>query len=121
MATRLYRAVMRKHRESAIPGQSIELTSFYNNYMRWIEQGSPSHPIFKKYYGLCGNVRRFAVMRGDKLQEEMKGQFIKAGLHECYPFNKDGNSYHEECLFHHTTSNQERLQWVLDHTIGELS
>lgn len=66
---------------------------------------------FESDVGLCFSSRKFNDF-GFEIREEMKDQFIFAGLNDNEPFNTNEVTYYEE---KDMRLNPVRLAWVRDH------
>lgn len=97
--------------------QSIELTRFYREYLRWIKDGTPDHPIFSKDVGLCDCVLRYGNknLKSIAIFKEMRQQLKDSKLNVSYPFNYNGNDYSEEVRKKSAHTNELRLRWVIQH------
>lgn len=49
-----------------------------------------------------------------EVAEEMKAQFVSAGLSHYAPFNEDYADYAKECANQKSHENKHRIQWVTD-------
>lgn len=101
--------------------QSKELTQFYRDYLKWVNDGTPKHPIFSSDVGLCEctldygntNLRSIAIFK------EMRQQLKDSLLDVSYPFNFNGNDYSEEVRNLKAPQNKLRIKWVIDHAMLE--
>jgi hypothetical protein len=103
--------------------QSDKLTEFYKVYLVWLQSGAPEYEgTFRRGTGLCYAIEQYCLSDyelANRLLEEMKDQFKRAGLHVNFPFN-NGNS---ELYFKETTAfcvhrNMKRYTWVKEHANG---
>ena len=86
-------------------------------YKAWI--GETKHPNWQRYNGgLCMNLYEFACamypnqrIAGGYL-DEMREQFLDAGLNPEVPFNDHLHGYREELYNHACHTNKLRIQWV---------
>lgn len=98
---------------------SEELKAFYQEMQEWIDAGLPmdNRYRFSIWYGLCHNLEAFLRCYPKPQEtyiEEMREQFIQAGLGEDYPFDKAWEyaaDVEEGTLY----TNQERLNWIKQH------
>jgi len=97
--------------------QSNELTRFYREYLKWIKDGTPNHPLFSTDVGLCDCVLRYSNtnLKSIAIFKELRQQLRDAKLNVSYPFNYNGNDYSEEVRKKSAHQNDLRLQWVIQH------
>lgn len=95
-----------------IPVSSKTLFEFYCDWLDWTKAQDDR---FYKGYGLCTSLSLYAEQhfQGDHTQEkavseEMRRQFLYAGLSELYPFPNFHNEHNSESMH----LNPERLAWV---------
>ena len=93
--------------------QSAELTKFYKDYIKWVEDGAPEENWygFCRELGLCNN-----TLEHGELLNELGEQLYNSGLDTSYPFNKDDYDYRME---KDKTKNPLRIQWVRNHIVNE--
>jgi hypothetical protein len=95
--------------------QSKELTQFYRDYAKWLDDGAPQYQPFSRHRGLCSNSVRYEAEM-DKLYFEMKAQFIAANLPDTFPFDEgNGLKYFDTVDQATCYLNRARIQWVKDH------
>lgn len=96
-----------------VPLSSLRLMKFYKDWLAGEVEGHTTS-------GLC--ICLIKYVEGTypdellpRLQQEMRSQFISAGLDYNFPFNEGG---YEEYTFEHRAcichKNKHRIQWVLD-------
>ena len=100
--------------------QTPELTAFYNAYHDWLEAGAPAKNKygFKRYLGLCSNIKDGMNSKYILEECEMKSQFEKAGLCEIYPFGEDAYNVGNMADAQHLDKN--RIAWVKAHLTEEV-
>jgi hypothetical protein len=74
---------------------------------------------FKQDVGLCANAAGFSIYwygnthtATTNIRREMQGQFIEAGLDDCFPFHEKEEDYYSE---KDARLNPIRLAWVKYH------
>lgn len=103
--------------------QSETLTAFYRLYLEiaTTEKVSSRLPGKKGKAGLCHNLSNFMISNNTDVDEyrkilnEMKSQFIEAGLDPLFPFNFDEQDYHKEMHRADAFRNPKRMAWVIEH------
>lgn len=95
--------------------QSEELTKFYRDYAKWVNEGAPPHDHFSTATGLCASAGY-----DPQLGIEMRAQFAQAGFPYIkgwgfLPFNMDIGHYSREAYTFTAHLNLKRLKWVRDH------
>ena len=97
--------------------QSVELTRFYREYLKWIKDGTPNHPLFSTDVGLCECAIRYSNtnLKSIAIFKELRQQLRNAQLDVSYPFNYNGNDYSEEVRKKSAHKNELRLRWVIQH------
>lgn len=98
--------------------QSPELTEFYECYLGWLNQGAPHQEPFSRMEGLCSQVRFFAYHSGydrERLEQEIRLQFIDASLCSFYPFHRSGMEFSVERTRAECHLNPKRIAWVKEH------
>lgn len=105
------------------------LTNFYCAYAEWLVFGAPDGQPFDRGYGLCGNLCQYICERTEDrslrvdVQDEMREQFLAAGLHACYPFSPNVgfgrmHFYDTECGRDECHLNKDRIAWVRLHAMA---
>lgn len=100
--------------------QSDNLTKFYRAYLAWANDGAPKNNIYNFWpaYGLCYNARLYDSWGGQR--NEMRAQFMYAGLDVEIPFNVP-SSYKHESAENTCHLNPRRMAWVREHAAIPLS
>lgn len=95
-----------------VPLSSLRLMKFYKDWLAGEVEGHTTS-------GLC--ICLIKYVEGTypdellpRLQQEMRSQFISAGLDYNLPFNADCMDYLSECINLACHTNTLRLQWVKD-------
>ena len=103
-------------KKKVIPS-SPELLSFY---VAWLNaaQEHPYGDMRVQDSGLCSNLRHFCYKKGfpGSLGDELRGQFLLAGLDVNYPFC-GRSDYCDEVLSDRAHLNEARVQWVRDRIV----
>jgi hypothetical protein len=107
--------------------QSEVLSSFYREYLNWVETGGEDTRIFGGRDGLCICFENYLLSKGYNRKSilmhslELTQQFRDANLDIHYPFNSgdgdgdgvsDSDHYANEKYKH---KNPLRIKWVRDH------
>lgn len=95
--------------------QSKELTQFYNDYLSWVNDGTPAHKIFNVQHGLCTNATEYGsnlYKNSLKITKELYYQFKNEGLSTRYPFNEGINDFTNEYENGSYHLNEKRMNWV---------
>lgn len=87
------------------------LKEFYQAYAAWLDAGAPDLQPFDRRHGLCSQAmkRPYSVPLN-----EIKKQFVDAGLDSLYPF---GGEEVFDVEYDNATAhlNSERNEWVREH------
>lgn len=112
---------------------SEHLTNFYCLYAEWLIFGAPHKEPFRRDAGLCYNLQWYMQNVTDdralrvSVQDEMRAQFRREGLHADYPFSIDGppcvfaermRIYETECDREECHLNKLRIAWVRLHSMA---
>ena len=105
------------------------LKQFYKDLQAWINAGFPVHRSFKIERAVCSQLMTYTEDAGhygyilDVTCEELKREFLEAGLCAVYPFNPVeesepdlGKSYNEEFARETFYFNEARLNWIKEHS-----
>jgi hypothetical protein len=104
--------------------QSLELTTFYRAYAKWLDEGAPHEKPFYRGNGLCGSLYDYLytelVVKTDLVEQaflyEIRSQFEDAKLDRNFPFNEGSRkAFLEEMKLLSFYLNPKRIQWVTDH------
>lgn len=100
--------------------QSKELTYFYRQYKKWLDNGAPDKKPFHRSVGLCSSLIDVLTFEEiDLIDEELKDQFIFCGLSYVYPFGEDNFDIRMGNNTQHL--DPKRIQWVEDHLKPEFT
>lgn len=91
--------------DRAVIKSSPELLKFYKKYLRIVSRKWLPIPAKYKYKGLCLLAQRSSW-------DEMRDQFIAAGLNGTYPFGSD--EYHDRMITYSQHKSPARIKWVKD-------
>lgn len=109
------------------------LTNFYCAYAEWLVFGAPQGQPFDRGAGLCYNLCKYmSWVTSDRelriaVQDEMRAQFRREGLHADYPFSIDGppcvfgermSIYETECDREECHLNKRRIAWIRLHAMA---
>lgn len=102
---------------------SRTLLHFYKEWQKWVDAGAPQGK-FRRNEGLCVALEGFIDESDEELWEyvtdELKNQFITAGLHKYYPFGDDAYMLRATRFLQHTCP--LRLEWVRNRILdGEIN
>lgn len=106
----------------AEPAGVRTLVLFYQAYFAWLNSGALKGYLFDYSGGLCWQLTvwcdncRISKQERNQMLDIMRNDFIRAGMHEDFPFN-DGLhfAFMRECEQRATHLNPKRIQWVKDH------
>lgn len=94
------------------------LKLFYVELLEWLNKGKPQHEVFVRDRGLCLLLSVWASSKGwndEPLTDDLKAQFIDAGMDGKYPFNASGGDYRVESYRYGTMDNEKRIAWIKEH------
>lgn len=100
--------------------QSKELTYFYREYNKWLQNGAPNEAPFCREEGLCFSLNTLMGYKESILAEvELRNQFRVNCLHYLFPFG-------EENFYMRTDNSTQhldplRIKWVEDHLKPEFT
>lgn len=108
--------------------QSTELTSFYQAYNHWLENGAEEdfHETknpheFRRSEGLCAALHRltsrgvYGNVSSWQIRNELTNQFKNAGLSPMIPFQNQEFFFYIEQSSRLMHLNPMRIKWVKDH------
>lgn len=88
----------------------MNLQKFYNDYAAWLDKGAPEGQPFSRRMGLCSQAMK---PQYDVPINELKKQFLQAGLDPKFPF---GGTHRFDMDLENATMhlNPKRIKWVKD-------
>lgn len=84
------------------------LRQFLADWLAWAEAGAPEHPVFRRDYGLCGSLQKYAgLYEGRRLEDEL----LRLFNFTVFPFGSS-QEFHQQTRDGTQHENPARLAWV---------
>jgi hypothetical protein len=102
--------------------QSTKLKTFYTEFQAWIDTGFSSHECFHPNIGICSNLDSWIEFNlyddttSENLSDELRKQFIEAGLHEVFPFDPQNEFGATSYTVGFKYNNEARVAWIKEHS-----